>query len=183
MREVKFRGQRIDIKAWEYGYPIYIDGKVFIFPLGSSIHHIAYYGINGNFGHLGSGDKDCFIGEANQGGKQGKWLCEVIPETVGQLHPHRDENGKEIYEGDILAITTQDKQDILVVCRFGTIQRRMDTGFLCDITGFYFERSDGLNSLPIVKNYKGKHDLEMMQIVGNIYEHPNLLYTQSPTTE
>lgn len=85
-----------------------------------------------------------------------------------------DEDGKEIYEGDILAITAENKQDILVICRFGTIQRRMDTGFLCDITGFYFERSDGLSSLPIVKNYKGKHDLEMMQIVGNIYETPNL---------
>jgi len=28
---------------------------------------------------------------------------------------------------------------------------------------------------PIVKNYCGKHDLEIIEVIGNIFENPELL--------
>ena len=107
--------------------------------------------------------------------QDGAW--EVDIETVGQFTGLADKNGKEIYESDIVELPLQSGERIKVICRFGTVQRKMDTGWMCDITGFYFQRSDGLNSFPIVKNYAGKHDLELFEVVGNIYEHPELLVT------
>jgi len=86
----------------------------------------------------------------------------------------KDRNSKEIYEGDIISVE-REHDTILVECKFGTIERQMATGFLVDITGFYFERGDGCQTFPIKRNYKGVHDLEVFEVVGNIHETPELL--------
>jgi hypothetical protein len=99
-REHLYRGQRRDTKEWEYGYLLVIEKKPFIFPIGAQINHVAYYGDNGSFGILGSGDVDECIG--SEGRKPNKWLCEVIPGTVGQCLFLPDKNGKIIYEGDLI---------------------------------------------------------------------------------
>jgi uncharacterized phage protein (TIGR01671 family) len=83
----------------------------------------------------------------------------------------KDRNNSKIFEGDILEIVNEDGQMIEVVCRRGIARRVMDTGWEVDIPSFYFERKDGLKSYPIVKNYANKHDLEMLEIVGSIYDN------------
>lgn len=88
-----------------------------------------------------------------------------------QFSGMKDKNNKEIYTGDILQILLQDNTLMTVVCKFGTIQRKVDTGWLVDIPCFYFLREDGLNSLPIVKNWQNKHDLETIEVIGNVYEN------------
>lgn len=40
---------------------------------------------------------------------------------------------------------------------------------LCEISGFYFEVAE-LPTFPMVKNYQDKHDLEIMEVIGNTYE-------------
>ena len=87
----------------------------------------------------------------------------------------KDKNGKEIYEGDILQIETENHEIIKVLCESGLARRTMDTGMEVDIPSFYFKRDDGLKSFPVVKNWKGKHDLEIIEIIGNIYENKDLI--------
>ena len=99
--------------------------------------------------------------------------CEIIAKIlpIGC----KDENGIEIWQGDILEIITENYELINIVCKYGIARRTMDSGWEVDIPSFYFEREDGLKSFPIFKNWQGKHDLEIMKIIGNIYENPELL--------
>jgi uncharacterized phage protein (TIGR01671 family) len=103
---------------------------------------------------------------------------EVLGETVGQFTGFRDKDGKEIYEGDILSLITEDGIKINFVCVFGSAHIIVDTGYLCDIVGFYFEHSDGRKSFPVVYNYKGLHDAEIMEVIGNIHDNKDLLTTK-----
>jgi len=80
-----------------------------------------------------------------------------------------DKNKKEIYEGDVIKLV----ETIRVLCEFGTARRNIN-GNLVDITGFYFKLESGFKSFPIVENYLGKHDLELFEIIGNVYETPEL---------
>lgn len=108
------------------------------------------------------------------GGRNKTAIIKVIPETIGQFTNLFGKDGSEIWEGDICEQITPNYTKIKMVCRWGTFQRTMDTGYTVDISGFCFERSDGLFALPIVKNWMGKHDLETLEVIGNIHEHPNL---------
>ena len=85
-----------------------------------------------------------------------------------------DKNGKEIYEGDFINLINADGKSINVVCKFGTVRREIFENTV-DITGFYFELSNGRKTFPIVNNYLGKHDLEIFEVIGNIYENLELM--------
>ncbi|MDR1883082.1 MAG: hypothetical protein LBR26_09940, partial [Prevotella sp.] len=63
-------------------------------------------------------------------------------------------------------------EEIRVICRFGHVYRKIN-GNEVDIAGFYFELPGKKNTLPIVKNYVGCHDCELMEIIGNIHENQN----------
>lgn len=81
-----------------------------------------------------------------------------------------DKHGTEICESDIIELVDDTGSTIRVVCEFGTAQRVIH-GSRVDITGFYFRRlCDSKKTFPIVNNYAGKHDLELFEIIGNIYE-------------
>jgi uncharacterized phage protein (TIGR01671 family) len=86
----------------------------------------------------------------------------------------KDKRGVEIYEGDILELIRSDGKTIRAVCKWGVFQRAMDTGTLCDIPSFSFVYKDR-PTFPIIKNYKGVHDLDIIEVIGNIHENPELL--------
>lgn len=81
---------------------------------------------------------------------------------------HFDKKQKEIYEGDILELVNEDSKKIQVICHFGHAHRDI-YGANVDIVGFYFQLVNGKKSFPIIDNYLGKHDCELMEIVGNIH--------------
>jgi len=125
MREIKFRGKRIDNGKWIYGSLIIEED-----PIANAFKY--------------------FIKPFNF--LRGKL---VAPETVGQCTGRKDKNKKEIYESDIVRYS--DRYTAVVVWK--------DTGF-------------GLEFIEQVENPRTWYYLpkgNVLEILGNIYEHPELI--------
>lgn len=145
MREIKFKGKRKADGRWVYGW--YAQNMII-----GRVEHVVF-------------DVKTFA----------PWF--VDPKTVGQYIDRKDKNGKEIYGGDILELRNSDKIKIHVVCEYGIHRRIMASGIEVDIPSFCFNipEYENFKSFPIVNNYLGKHDLEIMEIIGNIHDNPGLL--------
>ena len=125
---------------------------------GLSINGEWYYGnlaiIKKKVDHIEAG---CYI--SNSAGMP--FAYQVRPETVTQFTGLLDKNGKEIYEGDLFRIIDpEDKSTCEIVFKDGAFRKK------------YWQWEDGLQ-YPIID----KFDLENFEVIGNIYENPELLKT------
>lgn len=95
---------------------------------------------------------------------------------VGMFHLKRDaytglkdKNGKEIYEGDILADVGVDEYNILGIVRYG------DDGVTWT-SGSYYLADKGGYATDWAFEFGGKPDSwDALEVIGNIYENSELL--------
>ena len=162
MRKIKFRGMRKDNHLWEHGH--YYEEAAPLQPTGGK-QAPAYI---------------VFPSFADWNMPRQMLRAEVLPDTVGQFTGLRDSQGREIYEGDITELVLPNGEVRRFVVAIETVVREVvshpdfdEPTATVAITGVVF-KCRGFELLPCVYE-NGRHDNEDMQIIGNIYENPELL--------
>ena len=140
MREILFRGKRTDNGEWVQGDLINLaDGRRFI--------------VDNRFGA-------CIDDKGNFINTEAPFVCEVIPETVGQYTGLTDKNGTKIFEGDILAFS-----DRLVYVHWHDYCGSWDCSYIKEVKGKATLREDRSPN-------KWRYNAE---VIGNIHDNPELL--------
>lgn len=86
-----------------------------------------------------------------------------------------DKNKNPIYEGDVLQIKTQSGRIENFIVEWGIHRRHMASGWEVDIPSFAFVSAEKFPTFPIVNNYMNGHDLDIIEIIGNIHQNPELI--------
>lgn len=167
MRTIKFRGKRLDNGEWIVGDLVNTTGgKV-------EIHW------------LKACNKDDLA----------PWWAIVIPETVGQFTGLLDNNGKEIYEGDILSKTLhpqiyygdgRDSYNIHhgLICRCEVIYNNLQTSFELKtiylsetgvMVGSKFKTEIAIGDRYPLSSIDGYTPQCQFTICGNIHDNPELI--------
>lgn len=90
---------------------------------------------------------------------------DVVPETVGQYTGITDDNGKKIFEGDILGITNDDPDYDYITKVY------LDCDTLCvDVQGQDYDYTSIGFAIEIWDD-----ECDQVEVIGNIYDNPELL--------
>lgn len=146
-REILFRGKRASNGNW-------IEGYFVLLAINEGLKHAIHTGT----------DEGRFI------------LFEVIPETVGQFTGLCDKNGNKIFEGDILKATYTEQRQYQGVsyqdehsCVEEVIYNEKSACFMLKIM---------CEDVPLYRplhNFGSLANIKELEVIGNIYDNPELL--------
>lgn len=155
MREILFRGKRIDNDEWVEGFMVICDDRYFI------LSKTKINCLNPDWLKKGEYAFCCFI--------------EVDPETVGQFTELTDKNGKKIFEGDVV-------KAVIVRDLGGGTENREETGIVgYDKIGMIGLITEYDGTVPIWSDFfqeltlSGCVDDFWFEVIGNIHDNPELL--------
>lgn len=162
-REILFRGKRVDNREWIDGNLIieddeyYISNGIIDIELDSEFYEHSY-------GNHPSSEDFHFTN-----------IHSVIPETVGQFTGLLDQNGKKIFEGDLLREEPKDKWAEVNFSCFevffydGDAHANYDIGYtMCRM------HNHGAICGGYIPSFKPKTTSKMI-VIGNIHDNPELL--------
>lgn len=121
-------------------------------------------------------------------------FVEVIPETVSQYTSLKDKNGNKIFKCDIVQYLTYDGFDCQSVVKFGEYEQDGSDGEYkaSDCVGFYVEVDnftcpDWCDNEPerfhdYLKQQSLAEIASQCEIIGNIYDNPELLEVRNDNT-
>lgn len=146
MRKIKFRAKGLNDDNWHYGSYVYTDdnrNNPFASGPFKEKHHIIQY----------------YPGDWNLGGWE---PIEINPNTLGQFTNLKDKNGKEIYEGDIIAFNWRSSDGV-------DITDMLEVRFIRGVFAFLWD-GDIDHEANIVSPTH-----EWATVVGNIHDNPDLI--------
>ena len=153
MREILFRGKRVDDGEWFEGYYAKVNNYLtekeehIILPLDTTLYPPSILYSHTDISHY-----------------------EVVdPKTVGQFTSLIDKNGNKVFEGDILAYRLEDSENETIdgVVKYGEFNCSCCDG----VYGWYIEGGN-IRALDMRKCYD---DDERLYVIGNIHDNPELL--------
>ncbi|UWY23605.1 YopX family protein [Lacticaseibacillus paracasei] len=158
MREIKFRGYDPDTKRWYYGSLVKQNKTTYV-----TSEDYDQNPSNTEWFILWDEMTDwCLPNRHIQGS--------VDPESIGEYTGLHDKNGREVYENDILKVTSEDGESYVAVVKwFG------DEGYPAfDLAGIPAAWCYESNALATIS----ESGVETCEVIGNIFENPELLEAQ-----
>lgn len=146
MREILFKGKRVDNGEWIEGMLINGDGYVFIAP---RVNMLSFNRQKLAFNLHG---------------------CEVVPDTVGQYTGLTDTNGNKIFENDVVKCNDEIiNAEFTAFVKFGNPNGEYNWGYQLN---FIAGDTANLDILLWVEMEEGSAYIE---VIGNIHDNPELL--------